>query len=128
MSVSELVTLRFQSGGAFSGEPKRAVKKGVYWTDKDEAVYQGLAAQLEFIDKMPREDAEREALEFAITNACGRALQAAFRRAEKCLTAADKRALHAEWVYFHGKPAADRIAAGFKNEAERRRVLDGDYQ
>jgi hypothetical protein len=127
MSASDLVTLRFQSGGGLSGLKGTAVRKGIYWTDADEAVYQAAAAQQEFEGKKPRDEAERVAREFAIACACGRRLKAEFERAAKCKTPNDKRALYQEWAYLLGKAAADRIAAGFKDEAERARVLAKEF-
>lgn len=127
MSASELVTLRFETGGAFSGMKGKAVKKGIYWDDMTEAIYQATAAHGEYVEKKPRERAEREALAFATTCACGRRLKREFERAAKCKTANDKRALYGEWVYLLGKGAADKIAAGFKDEKERARVLGATF-
>jgi hypothetical protein len=128
MSASELVTLRFQTGGAFSGMQGKAVKKGIVWDDFIEAIYQATAAAAEYVDKKPRDEAEREALAFATTCACGRRLKREFERAAKCKTAADKRALYQEWAYLLGKGAADKIAAGFKDETERARVLGAKFE
>ncbi|MBN3839237.1 hypothetical protein [Burkholderia sp. Ac-20349] len=125
MSASELVTLRFQSGGQLSGNDGRTVRKGIYWDDWCEAIYQGAAARLEFTDGKSREDAEYEAVDHVVALACGRALKREFSRARACATDSEKRALYADWKSVYGDEPAKRIAAGYRDEEMRERVFGG---